>query len=133
MDGPGTEREEGEKRWPHVLSIQVSPRRVPGSCLQYVITPETKQKPPPPRILSGRKAFLLHLLGSRYLFMAIWGNVLEQSNGLLDLAAKFWAAQPSLSVTFYTEIPASPLSLTFALSHLGGLLNKNEESCAEAP
>lgn len=40
-------------------------------------------------ILSGRKAFLLHLLGSRYLFMAIQGNVLEQSNGLLDLATKF--------------------------------------------
>lgn len=119
---------------PHFLSIQVSPRRGLGKLPSEYNQTRNKTKTaitkrPGVPILSGGRVFLLHRLGSRCLFMAIWGNILEHSDGLLDLAAKFW---PSVSVTFYTEIPFSLCSLTFAVSHLGGLLNRAHglRSCA---
>lgn len=126
----------GRKVVPHFLSIQVSPRRVLGKLPSKYHQTRNKTKTaitkrPGVPILSGRRVFLLHWLGSRCLFMAVWGNVSEQSDGLLDLAAKFW---PSVSVTFYAEIPFSPCSLTFAVSHLGGLLNRAHglRSCARS-
>lgn len=118
MGKQAVRREEGSAFCSQSLSRY--PRHVLGSCFQYIIKQGKKDNPPSPRdpvFWFCKKTSLSFAFIKKWLPICdTFGNVFRK-NPMIELGSKLCAAQPSLWVAFYTGIPASPASLSLALSH----------------